>query len=274
MKKYLLAGLFTIVSGIIIAQPANISTHKKSALDTILTVYHKKEFIIDTGKKLPYRILYPLNYDRHKKYPLIVVLHGSGERGTNNESQLTHGGKLFIQTDIRTRYPAIVIFPQCPQNSSWNSMITNHAINPAVREINYTNPEPWPLVATYNLIVELIKTERIDKRRVYITGLSMGGFGSFEIAYRHPKVFAAVLPICGGGDAAAYDKRVKKIPFWIFHGEADKIVEASLSHQMVDKLKKIGAKVKYTEYPGVGHNSWDNAFAEPAFISWMLQQKR
>lgn len=236
--------------------------------------YQKKEFVFAGNQVLPYRILYPENYTANKKYPLVVFLHGSGERGYDNEAQLTHGGSLFSRQDIRKQYPAIVVFPQCPEGISWNAMSVDRTKNPVERSIDYSNSEPWPLAATHSLIEHLIQNEKVDKSRVYLSGLSMGGFGSFEMAYRHPKTFAAVLPICGGGDLKATDKRVKKIPFWVFHGSADPVVDVKLSREMVAKLKSMGAKVKYSEYPGVGHNSWDNAFAEPGYLKWMFEQKK
>ena len=102
----------------------------------------------------------------------------------------------------------------------------------------------------------------------------MGGMGTFEAVYRNPGLFATALPICGGGDTVHYDNRVKAVPFWIFHGDADAVVNVNLSRSMVAKLKASGVNVKYTEYPGVNHNSWDNAFAEPTYLSWMFSQKR
>jgi predicted peptidase len=102
----------------------------------------------------------------------------------------------------------------------------------------------------------------------------MGGMGTFESVYRYPELYAAALPICGVGDAASYDKRVAKIPFWVFHGDADVVVDVKNSRMMVEKLKALKVAVKYTEYPGVNHNSWDNVFADPEYLNWMLQQKR
>ena len=116
--------------------------------------------------------------------------------------------------------------------------------------------------------------EAVDKSRVYITGLSMGGMGTFESVYRYPELYAAALPICGGGDATNYDKRVKKTAFWIFHGTDDAVVDVKLSREMLAKLKSLKVENKYSEYPGVNHNSWDNAFAEPDYLTWMLAHKR
>ena len=153
-------------------------------------------------------------------------------------------------------------------------MSVDRTKTPPVRSFNYSTAPTWPLVAVNELIKSELENGTVDPKRVYISGLSMGGFGTFEIAYRNPELFAAAAPICGGGDVNAYDKRVKNIPFWIFHGDADAAVDVKYSREMADKLKKIGARVKYTEYPGVGHNSWDNAFAEPEFLKWIFSQKK
>ncbi len=239
-----------------------------------LSLYQKKEYIYSEGKILPYRILYPENYDKDKKYPLVLFLHGAGERGNNNENQLVHGAKLFLGKETRKNYPAIVIFPQCPENSFWSSVKIDRNKTPISLEFNYDNPITWPLDAVQKLVSQLLSVEAVDKKRCYITGLSMGGMGTFELLYRFPKIFAAAQPICGGGDVSRYDERVKKTSFWVFHGEVDAVVGVNESRAMVEKLKSIKVDVTYTEYPNVNHNSWDNAFAEPAFLSWMFSHKR
>jgi predicted peptidase len=122
------------------------------------------------------------------------------------------------------------------------------------------------------LLQQLIKEGSVDERCIYITGLSMGGMGTFEAVHRFPSLFAAALPICGGGDFLNYQK--VKTPFWIFHGADDNVVDVRYSRAMVEKLKLLRVKVKYTEYPGVYHNSWDSAFAEPDFLKWMFRRKR
>lgn len=236
-----------------------------------LSLFQKKEFTSPEGKKLLYRILYPKEYNQSKKYPLILVLHGAGERGNDNEKQLVHGSKLFLDSVVREKFPAIVVFPQCPQESYWSSVKISRNKSPLVLDFDYSRPVVEPLALSMMLVKELIRTEKIDVRRVYITGLSMGGMGTFEAVYRYPGIFAAALPICGGGDTIRYKK--VNIPFWVFHGAADAVVDVQYSRAMVDKLKAEKVKVKYTEYPGVNHNSWDNAFAEPDFLEWMFSKR-
>ena len=239
-----------------------------------LTSFKKENYVSTTGLVLPYRILYPENYDKAKKYPLILFLHRAGERGNDNEKQLTHGSKLFTDPAKRKAYPAIVIFPQCPEEGYWSSVDVNRNTSPFTLQFDYARPITPALQAAIELVQKTIVNEGVDKSRVYITGLSMGGMGTFEAVYRYPDLFAAAVPICGGADVEAYDKRVSKIPFRVFHGAQDAVVDVKHSQAMVAKLKTLGAKVEYIEYPEVNHNSWDNAFAEPDFLSWIFSKKR
>ena len=241
--------------------------------------FEKRDFATKNGHTLPYRILFPKNYDqpavgKKSNYPIVLVLHGSGERGTDNEKQLTHGSKLFLAEDSRTNFPAFVVFPQCPEDMAWSSIRLNRTKMPVEFESGYADTLTWTLQACYDLIAQLQKEERVDKNRIYITGLSMGGFGTFEAIARKPKLFAAALPICGGGDTTYCANYARRLPIWVFHGAVDAVVPPDLSRQMVAKLKTLGANVTYTEYPGVNHNSWDNAFAEPQFLPWMFAQDK
>lgn len=234
--------------------------------------YARKTYTAADGLMLPYRILFPDGYEDGKKYPLILVLHGAGERGSDNEKQLVHGGKLFLDSAVRKKHEAIVVFPQCPAGSYWSSVQIDRTKTPLVLDFDYTRPVTQPLNAAIELVRQLIRDEKVDKRCVYITGLSMGGMGTFEAVYRNPGLFAAALPICGGGDTEHYKK--VKTPFWVFHGTDDAVVDVKYSRTMVEKLKGLKMKIKYTEYPDVNHNSWDNAFAEPQFLPWMFKCRR
>jgi predicted peptidase len=244
----------------------------KSNYDPALAPYAKKTFAFAPDKNLPYRILYPENYDRNKKYPLILVLHGAGERGNDNQKQLVHGAKLFLTPENRTQYPAIVVFPQCPSNSFWATSSIDRNKTPTQFRFNYDSLPNWPQEAATALVKKLADEESVDKSKIYITGLSMGGMGTFEAVYRNPDLFAAAAPICGGGNDSLYNNSVKKTSFRVFHGNADAVVNVDLSRKMVARLKELKVPVEYIEYPGVNHNSWDNAFAEPTFMSWLFQQ--
>lgn len=239
-----------------------------------LPSFEKKTYTSSAGHVLPYRILYPKNYNTLKKYPLVLFLHGAGERGTNNESQLVHGSALFLDSVNREKYPAIVIFPQCTEQGYWSSVSVDRTTSPFTLKFDYTRPITPDLQAAIELVQQTINSGSVDKARIYIAGLSMGGMGTFEAVYRYPDVFAAAVPICGGADVNAYDKRVSKIPFRVFHGAKDVVVDVTNSRVIVEKLKTLNTKVEYIEYPDVNHNSWDNAFAEPDFLSWMFDQQR
>lgn len=238
------------------------------------TEYLKKVFTDKSGHSLPYRLLPPVLTDPNASYPLIVFLHGSGERGIENERQLIHGGKLFADSLRRIQYPAYILFPQCPTEMTWSSVNIDTSRYPLILSYNYQSAPEWPMTATIELIEYISKNYKIDKSRIYLSGLSLGGMAVFEFVYRYPKLFAAALPICGGGNAKQYDKRVRSVPFRIYHGDADKAVDVEESRQMVKRLKQLRCKVDYIEYPGVGHNSWNNAFADSEFLNWMFKQKR
>ena len=237
-------------------------------------LFEKKEFTSKSGEVLPYRILYPENYDSKKKYPLVLFLHGAGERGDDNEQQLKHGVKIFLEAQNRKQFPCILIVPQCPIDSYWSSVKVDRSSRPLKFDFNYSYEISQGLRLAMALTKQTIKQESVDKKRVYITGLSMGGMGTFEAVYRFPKRFAAAVPVCGGADTDAYKKKHAKVPFRIFHGDADVVVPVGFSKAMHDKLVFLEAQVQYKEYPGVNHNSWDYAYAEKDLLPWLFRQKR
>jgi predicted peptidase len=235
--------------------------------------YEARWFVLD-GDTLPYRILYPENYDRTKTYPLFLFLHGAGERGADNEFQLTHGATLFLQEENRKDYPCIVVFPQCPKNETWSWLdLGDNWRTLRNWKINFPeDPEP-SMKLVMALLDTLVNTEAIDVNRQYVSGLSMGGFGTFDLLARQPKRFAAAAPICGGGNSLL-PCLYKEVPIWVFHGTVDSVVPVENSRKMVAALKNCGAEVKYTEYPDYDHNSWEGAFAEPDFLKWFFSHTR
>lgn len=235
------------------------------------TSFLKKQFTTNSGYKLNYRVLYPLDYDSSKQYPLILFLHGAGERGTDNEAQLVHGGDMFASYLNQQKYPAIIIAPQCPPAPDWWVTYTRPSEEGGKRVFPASNPITKPLAAVKELLDSYIAKGVVDTKRIYITGLSMGAIGTFDMVCRYPKVFAAATPICGGANLQRLANFKGNTAFSIYHGEADSVVDVEFSRDAYDTLKKAGAEVRYKEYPGVDHNSWDNAFAEPDFISWMFQ---
>jgi predicted peptidase len=239
-----------------------------------LSLFQKQEFI--QGKDtLRYRILFPENYEAAKKYPLVIFLHGAGERGKDNNKQLVNGAALFLKPENRKNFPAIVLFPQCPPKPGyWSSVILDATKKPYVFDFNYSRPLTQPLQSTIKLVQDLIDENKIDTMRIYIMGLSMGGMGALEAVYNYPNLFAAAIPICGGGDVKVFTEKQTKTPFWFFHGDMDAVVEVKYSREMVAHLKALKAVVKYTEYPNVNHNSWDNAFAEPELLKWLFSKSK
>lgn len=225
-------------------------------------------FMID-GFTLPYKVMYPKDYDKNKTYPLVVFLHGAGERGNDNEAQLTHG-KQFLIDNFSEKYPAIVIAPQCPQGNYWPNVKRHEnglGISFSFRSIETPTPAMKTLVS---LIEDWLSSGLVDTSKVYVGGLSMGGMGTFELLWRMPQTFAAAFPICGGSNIEKAKSYAKNTALWIFHGADDSVVPVERSVEMYNELKRLGAKVKYTEYEGVNHNSWDNAFREEELVPWLF----
>jgi len=229
--------------------------------------FQKREFLDADGGALPYRLLKPKDYDSKQRYPLVVFLHGAGERGTDNNAQLVHGMADFASDKIMELYPAFVLAPQCLENKQWVEVPWSADEHTMPREPSV------PLRETFDLIASLQKEFSIDPGRIYITGLSMGGFGVWDAIQRHPDWFAAAAPICGGGDAAQA-KNLKDVPVWAFHGDADGAVKVRRSRDMIAALKAAGGSPKYTEYKGVGHDSWTATYRDPEFYKWLFAQKR
>lgn len=239
------------------------------------SIYLKKVYIRGNDS-MPYRLLLPRDYDSSKKYPLVLFLHGAGERGSDNIKQLTWGSQLFLQGTNRRRYPAIVVFPQCPENSFWSNVKMN-TDSKGGRSFEFlAGGEPTIAMSmAMDIEKQLISTYPVDTSRLYVMGLSMGGMGTFEIVRRMPNTFAAAIPICGGADTTTA-KDIRKTSFWIFHGSNDNVVPVHYSQDMVRALQGFynTADMQYTEYSGVGHNSWENAFAEPTLISWLFSHRK
>ena len=241
---------------------------------TIFSQEFKEELLVHQNDTLPYRILLPKNYNSQKSYPLLIFLHGAGERGNDNKSQLVHGSFLFKFKDFRKNHPAIVVFPQCPEKSSWANVKRNYEMS-AGQKFDFFKKisENRQLIMVEKLLDLIQKKYDIDETRRYVGGLSMGGMGTFELVARNPDYFAAAFPICGGGNPH-WSNLLKRTPFWIFHGEDDGVVSVDFSRKMYEALSKEKASVRLTIYPKVNHNSWDNSFAEPDLMHWLFSNKR
>lgn len=237
-------------------------------------VFEKKSFVNDLGQVLPYQILFPANYNPSVKYPVVLFLHGSGERGDDNVAQMKHGAQVFLNPENQAKFPAIVIFPQCSRDSYWFSAKIDRTQKPTLFIFDYSQNINWPLQSAIDLVKSLVKSKVADKKRLYIMGLSMGGMGTMEAVSRNPKMFAAAIPICGGADLTYVKKYAKKLPIWVHHGDDDSLVPVKHSRELVATLKDPGANVTYNEYPGVDHNSWNNTFAQPTLLSWLFSFKK
>ncbi len=244
------------------------------ATTSVFSQEFKEELLVHQNDTLPYRILIPENYNSQSPFPLLLFLHGAGERGSDNKSQLVHGSFLFKSEDFRNNYPAIVVFPQCPEKSSWANVKRNYdMLNGKKFDFFKEISENKQLIMVEKLLDFIEKKYSIDPTRRYVGGLSMGGMGTFELVARNPDYFAAAFPICGGGNPDWSDL-LKTTPFWIFHGEDDGVVSVDFSRKMYEALGKEKASVRLTIYPEVNHNSWDNAFAEPDLMHWLFSNKR
>lgn len=232
----------------------------------------QKRWLVQGADTLPYRILYPLNYDSSKRYPVLFFLHGGGERGTDNTAQLTHGGAFFLQERAKNHFPAFLVFPQCARNSYWSNVLRIHDTTGARTFQFLPGGEPTRSMQLLTMLVQqLVSSLPVNKEQVYVGGLSMGGMGTFELVRRMPKVFAAAFAICGGADPATA-KPISGISWWIFHGLKDDVVDPAFSKNMATALKAAGAPVKLTLYPEAGHNSWDSAFVEKNLLPWLFSQ--
>ncbi len=228
------------------------------------------------GDTLPYRILFPVQFDPTKKYPVLFVLHGSGERGNDNVAQLKYGTDLFLRDTIRENYQAIIIFPQCPASSFWSNVkMTKDSATQKTKFVFTTNEPPTKaMTLLLGLVHEFLEKPYTNKHKMYVGGLSMGGMGTLEIIGREPNVFAAAFSICGGDNTLNAKKYAKKVPLWFFHGEKDSVVPYEHSESMVAAVKEAGGNPKYTLYPNDDHNSWNDAFAEPLLIPWLFSHSR
>jgi len=201
-------------------------------------------------QELKYLLYLPQGYDKNadRAWPLVLFLHGSGERGADLGVVKKHGPPKLVSQG--KHFPFILVSPQCPADQSWDPTTLN------------------------GLLDDVQAKYHVDPDRVYLTGLSMGGFGAWDLARSYPHKFAAIAPICGGGDPQ-FVKNIAHIPAWVFHGEDDPVVPIRRSEEMVDALKKAGDReVKFTHYPKVGHDSWVKAYDDPELYQWLLSHKR
>jgi predicted peptidase len=205
---------------------------------------------VEVEVKCDYLLFLPQDYgkDKDKRWPLILFLHGSGERGSDLNKVKVHGPPKVVES-TKKDLPFIVVSPQCPEGQWW---------------------DPDVLAA---LLDDIAANYSVDASRVYLTGLSMGGYGTWETAIEYPERFAAIAPICGGGNPFKAD-RIKAVPTWVFHGEKDEGVPIRKSEEMVEALKRAGGNVEFTRYPDAGHDSWTVTYDNPALYEWFLKHHK
>ena len=210
------------------------------------------EFKDSKGTLLRYAILKPAKIKPETKYPLVVSLHGSGGRGSEKWQGNCAANRALGKPENRQKYPCYIIAPTVNRNQRWDGA---------------------PLAALMELIKSSLKEHAIDPTRIYVTGQSMGGAGTYSAILAEPNLFAAAVPVCGRGQPDLA-KKIVHLPIWIFHGELDRVVPTQHSRDMVAALKKAGGKPTYTEYAGVRHNSWTPAYADKKLWEWLFAQKR
>ena len=235
----------------------------------VLCQEFSKELFVSDKDSLPYRLLLPKNFDNDKKYPLIIFLHGAGERGNDNELQLVHGKDLFINMNKNNNFPSIVVFPQCSKNSYWANV---SRINNSFSFLDDPT-ENTSLKLVEGMINELQRNFKINSNQIYVGGLSMGGMGTFELVYRNPDMFAAAFAICGGANPKIGEK-ISKTNWRIYHGDKDFVVPVKLSIDMYNSIKSFNKNVYLKIYPNVNHNSWDNVFREPDLFKWLFSNSK
>jgi predicted peptidase len=216
-----------------------------------------------SGAAMPYRFFIPSTYSPVKKYPLVVWLHGGEGAGHDNLKEITGGNwigsHVWITAANQATYPSFVIAPQAAEDESW----ITHDLSKPTRQLRLV----------LELIENIEETYSIDRERLYVAGQSAGGFGTWAIIAERPDLFAAAVPICGGGDESKAAALVET-PIWAFHGEKDETVAVERSRSMIAAIKKAGGAPRYTEYKGKGHAVWNEVFGEPDLLPWVFAQRR
>lgn len=236
---------------------------EKYAIEEILGDFSREEYKGEKGVT-PYRLYVPAGGGNGK--PIVLFMHGAGERGTDNTLQFRAAIDVFVRSNEEVK-DAVYVLPQCPENEQW--VMTPWAEgNYSVDEV----AESWELQNVVRIIDKVADETAADRDRIYVMGISMGGFATWDLIMRHGELFAAAMPICGGADPSQAEK-IKDIPIQTFHGEVDDVVPPSGTREMVSALKAVGANITYTEFPGVNHWSWDAACSTEGIGKWMFSKK-
>lgn len=240
------------------------------AWENAITRFEPRSYQNAGGEVLRYRLLKPLSAlaATTQTYPLILFLHGSGSEGEDNTKQLLNFAPEIATDEMMRRYPCYVVAPQLPDGARWVAIKWDDDRGGRAPE----KPSRATRL-TFELLAALKKEFPIDARRIYVTGLSMGGHGVWDMLWRKPELFAAAVPVCGGGDLSKARLFVH-VPLWAFHGARDPVVPADRSRGMIAALRKAGGQPKYTEYPSRGHDAWLPAYRDPQLYEWLFAQSR
>lgn len=256
-----------------ITMAASASAQSTLIPDELKSQYAEQVFIDADSVEHRYRLLLPAGFKdgEAKKYPLVLLLHGAGERGDDNALQLKHGAAEFVRADRQMDYPCIVIVPQCPKDAKWVDVDWS----PGSGTSTFPNDPSPSMKMALRIVDQWIAGGRVDPSRVYLTGISMGGYGCWFASAVNGNPFAATIPICGGGDPSWAD-RYGKTPIWTFHGTDDTAVPIGRSREMIQALKKIGHRPepKYTEYEGGAHDVWTQTYKRDDVFEWLFSQRK
>jgi predicted peptidase len=231
--------------------------------DELFSLFEPHEFRSEEGHRMPFRLFTPPGYDSTVSYPLVLWLHSTTGRGTDNIRQISrsneYGPAYFTRKENQERFPAFVLAPQVPQRGFWAGSWGG-------------GPSPQ-METVMGIIQDLEQRYNIDSSRIYVIGKSLGGFGAWAFAAEYPSTFAAAVPICGGAHPSLAEALIGT-PVWAFHGARDRTVNVRRSREMVDAIRRAGGEPLYSEYPNVGHDVWKQAFAGSDLIEWMFSQQR
>lgn len=225
---------------------------------------------------MPYRLYIPENYDPNMPYPLVLFLHGGGERGNDNEKHLmgSDGAIIWATPEVQKKHPSFVLAPQSSHHANGGFALTRDEKHPDKIELSRVFQVSEDLLLAHEILMHVIEKYHIDQNRLYITGLSQGGFGTYNLNMLYPDLFAAMVPIAGGGDPKKAELLVNK-PIWNFHAEDDDIISVVYSRKVIQSIKQAGGKPTYTEYPahnGYKHASWIPAYQNRDMVDWVFQQ--
>jgi len=248
------------------------NTQSTLAIAASVNEFQARTYTSTKGQKLSYRLFIPKNYDKNKTYPLVLTLHGSGQRGTDNSGQLNvKFNNMWADDTIQQKHPSFVLAPQCPPNWRWVETDWGKGSFKLGDSAGQVPLSP-PLHAVSEILDSLEKEFNLDKQRIYVNGLSMGGYGTWNMIQWFPTRFAAAIPVCGAGDPSKAN-RIKNISVWAFHGDKDGIVPVSGSRDMINALKTLGGTPKYSEIVNGDHGSWRDAESQAGLADWLFSNQ-